>query len=825
MSIGSLGRKNTRGWRGIAEWPRTIQMRTRALVVFLVFVVLVAAVTEYPELPSEAIGYDISSQAVAQREVRSSIYFKAVVLQATEANEEEAAALVPDIYRVDRDRAARQIQEFDDRVRATMAQREGVEAAVREALLASDSSQPALEVAAKAATEFAAKLKETPEFSDCPDASTLAAWLMPAASSLPERVFDVPADGADKAAPNKVIELAEPSGQWFRYAYAEELARLARESLQYVLTRGVMSPSVVDRATRRPITIMRENPVGDLKSSDEILITDVVTPAKAEELLTSRIIEIGKTMAAQQGGVFDWARLQTAALEMAKPFITDTLFFHKVATEAARERARKAVPPVMKEVQPGEVIQRSGDRWTAQSKSDVLTFWQELSAQREPWMRVVSTLLAHMIFVALVMASLVRSVSLLSGYQQNTARNINLVFLVMCATVILGRAVSYFDPTGFLVPSAAGAILLAILINPRVGVATSVLTTTLVSIQYGYDWRLLVVGGAMSLAGVFGLERVRRRSDMTGAAVKATIAGLLAALAISLAMDSITSESSLRRLLLVALNGASCLFIVPGVLSPIEKLFGITTDIQLLEYSDLNNEVLGRMAIEMPATYAHSLMLGQLAEAAADAIGANGLLARVCAYYHDIGKLRRPDYFSENQTGVNVHDDMPPRLSARAIASHVNYGVEVAAEHRLPQPIIAAIREHHGTCTIGFFYQKALEREKNAIVREEDYRYPGPRPQSRETAILMICDAVESGIRSIKNPNEERVREFIDKIIIGRSSDRQFDESGLTLKDLDIIRDVLTRRMVSALHPRVAYPDRTADKRADNVISLGGGAP
>jgi putative nucleotidyltransferase with HDIG domain len=262
---------------------------------------------------------------------------------------------------------------------------------------------------------------------------------------------------------------------------------------------------------------------------------------------------------------------------------------------------------------------------------------------------------------------------------------------------------------------------------------------------------------------------------------------------------------------------------VPGVLSPVEKLFGITTDIQLLEYSDLNNEVLSRMAIEMPATYAHSLMLGQLAEAAADAIGANGLLARVCAYYHDIGKLRRPDYFSENQTGFNVHDEMPPRLSARAIASHVSYGIEVAREHRLPQPIVDAISEHHGTCTIGFFYQKALDREKHADVREEDYRYPGPRPQSRETAILMICDAVESGIRSIKNPNEERIREFVDKIIAGRSADRQFDESGLTLRDLDTIREVLTRRMVTALHPRVAYPERRNEKRADNVVSIGGG--
>jgi cyclic-di-AMP phosphodiesterase PgpH len=284
------------------------------------------------------------------------------------------------------------------------------------------------------------------------------------------------------------------------------------------------------------------------------------------------------------------------------------------------------------------------------------------------------------------------------------------------------------------------------------------------------------------------------------------------------------SRDALQKILLVALNGGVCIFIVPGLLAPLERLFRITTDIQLLEYSDLNNELLSRMAIEMPATYAHSLMLGQIAEAAAEAIGANGLLARVCAYYHDIGKMRRPDYFSENQTGANVHDEMPPRLSARAIAAHVTYGVELAIEYRLPRPIIDGIREHHGTCTISFFYQQAIEQHRHHDVQEQDFRYPGPKPQSRETAILMICDAVESGVRSIKNPNEERIREFFDKIISARASDGQFDECGLTLKDLDTIKDVVARRLVTSLHSRIAYPDKKPERHPDNVITLPGAA-
>ena len=242
----------------------------------------------------------------------------------------------------------------------------------------------------------------------------------------------------------------------------------------------------------------------------------------------------------------------------------------------------------------------------------------------------------------------------------------------------------------------------------------------------------------------------------------------------------------------------------------------------MLEYSDLNNPLLGRLAIEVPATYAHSLAMGQLAEAAADAIGANGLMARVSAYYHDIGKLRRPEYFSENQAGYNIHDELSPRLSARAIASHVTEGVEIGREYHLPQPIIRGILEHHGTMLISFFYQQAQEQSKHGDVREEDFRYPGPKPQSPETAILMICDGVESGVRSIKNPNEERVREFVAKIIQARAADRQFDECDLTLKKLDVIGDVLAKRIMTGMHARVAYPERPPSKDASNVIRIKG---
>jgi putative nucleotidyltransferase with HDIG domain len=404
--------------------------------------------------------------------------------------------------------------------------------------------------------------------------------------------------------------------------------------------------------------------------------------------------------------------------------------------------------------------------------------------------------------------------------------------LLLCVLLGAGRLASYFEHTGLIMPVAAVGILAAILMTGQLAAMVAVLASVVISIQYNYDWRLLVVGLAMSLAGVLSVFQVRRRSDMAKASIKAIGAGLLAALALSFALDSMQDQGALwnlfltetfqQRILLITLNGALCLMLVPAALSPLERFFGITTDIQLLEFSDLNNELLSQLARKAGATYSHSQIVGQMAGAAAEAIGANGLMAKVCAYYHDIGKMRRSEYFSENQTGHNIHDELPPKLSARAIASHVIQGAQMAREYHLPKPIIDGILEHHGTGLIGFFYQQAKDQEKHGDVVEEDFRYPGPKPQRPETAILMICDAVESGVRSFRNPNHERMREFVDKIIASRIADRQFDECNLTLKQLDTIASVVVKQVMTNLHTRVAYPEFKEESRVANVVALPG---
>ncbi|MCX5771810.1 MAG: HDIG domain-containing protein [Candidatus Hydrogenedentes bacterium] len=827
MIFSKPGRKNGRPGTILSkphaesQTPPVFNTRSDWLALALVVLVFAAAITRPPDFSRLGLGGSgladtprANLQSVAREEVRAEITFETEDLQATKAKRDEAAAKVPDTYRVDRERVRAQLQLLNEQVQLLAGRRDEVAELVAGALRKGPAAESDEAIVAKVVEDYAGKLKEDPAFKSMPDASILAVWLTPSPDSIPRRVIKN----------NSVTDLAEPELSPLKFAFANDLGRISREGLEYVLTYGVVRPETAVENARRRIAIVRANPVGDQTASEEKPMSEVPTTEGAEDLLNERIIEAARMVAATNPDIpVDWAKLQTAAFALARPYLTDTLSYDEVSTVGAQEQARLAVAPVLIQKQLGEVLQRSGERWTAQSWSDVMTYRAKMEEQREPGWRQLSAFFAHVILVTLIVFYLLRVASLLTPKREEIRRNVYLAFLLMGSVLVAGRVVSYFEPTGFVLPVAAVGVLVAILVNARFAVMVGLMAAVLVSVQFGYGWRLLFVTSAMSVAGILGMYRVRRRGDITRAALKATVVGLVAMLAVTLATDSLTSELALRRLLLVLLNGSICMFLIPGVLSPLERLFKITTDIQLLEYSDLNNEVLGRMAIEMPATYAHSLMLGQLAEAAAESVGANGLLARVCAYYHDIGKIRRPEYFSENQTGRNIHDQLPPRLSARAIASHVGCGVDLAREYHLPNPIVDGIREHHGTNLISFFYQQAIEQKKHDDVRLDDFRYPGPKPQSRETAILMICDAVESGVRSIKNLNEDRVRDFIDKIITSRSADRQFDECDLTLKDLDTIKDAITRRMVTALHTRISYPERKPDQPTVNVVPMSGG--
>ncbi len=256
-------------------------------------------------------------------------------------------------------------------------------------------------------------------------------------------------------------------------------------------------------------------------------------------------------------------------------------------------------------------------------------------------------------------------------------------------------------------------------------------------------------------------------------------------------------------------NAFACTILVMFLMPIFESLFSVTTNFTLMELSDLNRPLLKRLIIEAPGTYHHSLMVGNMVEAVAEDVNANGLLARVSAYYHDIGKLAKPEYFFENKgENFNKHEKLAPTMSALILASHVKEGVDLARKEKMPKVVIDGIREHHGTTVMAFFYNKALEYDSHDSVNIDDFRYPGPRPQSKETALIMLADSCEAAVRSLKEPTAPRIRALVSKIFATRMNDGELDNSGLTLNDIAAIREKFIQFLTGIFHPRVQYPSR-----------------
>ena len=282
-------------------------------------------------------------------------------------------------------------------------------------------------------------------------------------------------------------------------------------------------------------------------------------------------------------------------------------------------------------------------------------------------------------------------------------------------------------------------------------------------------------------------------------------------------------------------NGIITAMLVGGALPILEHLFRITTDISWLEASDLNHPLLRRLTFEAPGTYHHSLVVANLAESAAEAIGANATLCRVCSYFHDIGKLVKPDYFTENMNFErNPHDDLAPTMSALIIIAHVKEGVDLALKHGLNQQVIDVIQQHHGTSLVYYFYKRALQQYEDARaggkimkmreedipeVSEENFRYSGPKPQTRESAIISLADMVESASRSLEKPTPQKIEQLVTDLIDQRLADHQLDECDLTMKEMKTIAERFRFTLMNMLHTRIAYPKegKTTNAREDGA--------
>ncbi len=366
-----------------------------------------------------------------------------------------------------------------------------------------------------------------------------------------------------------------------------------------------------------------------------------------------------------------------------------------------------------------------------------------------------------------------------------------------------------------LVPVAVATILSTILFDAHIGFLMTVgVSLTVATMIPGDGYRLGVIYFIAGSVGVLTVGRVRHRKEFYRSMFFVPLTMALAVLATNNWIANPSFSSIGREMFLAALNGFFCPIIAIGLLPLLESVFKIATDITLLELSDLNNPLLRELAVKAPGTFSSVLMVGSLAEAAADRIGANSLLARVGSYYHDIGKMVIPDYFIENQyAGENPHDRLSPHMSALVIASHVKEGYELGLKYGLPQAILDIIKQHHGTSLMALIYHKAVEKAGGEDVDEEAFRYPGPRPQTREAGIVMLADLVEAASRTMHEKSPGRLKTLINTIIQKRFMDGELDECDLTLRDLHNIEESFLPVLVGSHHGRIEYPWQKEEKK------------
>ena len=394
-----------------------------------------------------------------------------------------------------------------------------------------------------------------------------------------------------------------------------------------------------------------------------------------------------------------------------------------------------------------------------------------------------------------------------------------LLCLMIIGTILLGRISGYLlenlskglvlvdtDVSRYGIPIAAGAMFVTLLFDFH----TAIIFSFTISLLTGFwlnDPLYPVYTFAGSLTAAFSVIRCKKRSALLRGGLYVIIANIILSLILLLANGDLFTAKTGIAVVFAIFSGVTVSAIVSMLLPLLEYVFKITTDISLLELLDLNQPLMKSLMITAPGTYHHSVIVGNLVESAAEAVGVNPLLARVSSYYHDIGKIKMPDYFVENQSNEpSKHDRLTPHMSSMIIINHVKEGVELAKHSKLPQSIIDIIRQHHGDALITYFYQKAKGLEQEKATSMDEYRYPGPKPQTRVAALVMMADAVEASSRVLNDPTASRIAALVDKIINHIFLEGQLDECELTLKDISEIKKRFSYILTSIFHKRIDYP-------------------
>lgn len=400
------------------------------------------------------------------------------------------------------------------------------------------------------------------------------------------------------------------------------------------------------------------------------------------------------------------------------------------------------------------------------------------------------------------------------------SRKVLLIMLIIFLQVSLGMLmVGQIGWSAYVIPTTIGSMLFGILFDAGIGYIGTAVTALLLGGILGFDYAFTLMAFFVGVIAIYSVAEIRNRNQIFKAILYIGSGYAIVLTAIGSLRYEAFDDTARLFIYFVLPNAILSPFITYMALGLFERLFDITTDVTLLELSDMNNPLLKRLASEAPGTFHHSIIVGNLAESAAKAIGANSLLARVGSYYHDIGKMTKAEYFIENQKGgTNRHETLTPSMSALVLSAHVKNGLEMAEKHGLPKRVSDFIPEHHGTNLMSYFWSKAKEQDDGELS-ESDFRYPGPKPQSRETAIVMMADTIEAATRTLKNPSPGRMRKMVEELVQKRYLEGELDDCNLTMRDLKGIIEGFMSVLTGIYHDRIEYPEEEKKKDRTGFIT------
>ncbi len=482
-------------------------------------------------------------------------------------------------------------------------------------------------------------------------------------------------------------------------------------------------------------------------------------------------------------------------------------------------RAKNLIPEKMTKVPAGTRIINPGDLVTSRHVTMMQSMKQAISEARKIWdpLTIIASLILAVIFVTI--SALYFRIS--QPQFIRSLRQISLFVCIVILTLLFAKTIEYIllkstsdliEQVRYPIVAPFATLLICILLSPKTALFAATFLSILLAVSLAFDHsHFLILNLVTSIVVIISSKGLRKRKEVFTVCMKSFLSAISVLYAYTLAENQLASYPLLINI------GASFVFLlitavlVVGILPALEILFGILTDMTLMEYTDPGSELLRKVAVEVPGTYQHSLVLGNLSEICAQSIGANGLFCRAATLYHDIGKMNNPQFYTENQQGaVNIHQLLTPLESAQVIISHVTDGEAIARKARLPQPFIDIIREHHGTTLVYYFYRKQLELRGNRPeeVDESQFRYPGPKPRSKESAIIMICDSVEAATRSLEEINEQTLTELVNRLVSEKAEDGQLDDCQLTFEELSRVKKTLVKTLLLSHHVRVKYPKK-----------------